>query len=73
MATATKKLTLTVSDAIADRLNEMADRRGITVSELIRRAVATQSVIDKAIDRYGDLVIVTAADNQIVQQLDSIA
>lgn len=68
-----KKLTLAVSPQIAERLDEMAARRGITVTELIRRAIATQSIIDKAIDEYGDLVIVRKDTKDPVHQIDALA
>ena len=67
-----RKLTMNVSLPIAERLDEMAKRRGITVTELLRRAVATMSIIDKAIAEYGDLVIIRKDTKEPVHQLDAI-
>jgi len=67
-----RKLTLNVSPRIADRLDEMAKRKGITVTELLRRAVATQDIIDKALEEYGDLVIIRKDTKQEVHQLSDL-
>lgn len=66
-----KKLTINVSAQVADRIDEMARRRGITVTELIRRALGTQSIIDKAIEEHGDLVIIRKDTKESIHQIDS--
>lgn len=72
MATSTKarKLTLNVSPHIADRLDEMADERNITVTELIRRSIGLENVVDKALKEYGDLSIIRNDTRQTIHHLD---
>lgn len=68
-----RKLTLNVSFAVGARLDEMAERKGITVTELMRRAVALQDIVDRATEEYGDLMIVRAKNpDDVVHQLSSL-
>lgn len=68
---AVSKLTLNLSPRIADQIKKSAKDKGITVTEYIRRALATQIIIDKAIDEKGDLKIVTRNGDETIHQLDA--
>ena len=48
MSPETKKLTLNVAPPMHTRLEEMSERRGITVTELLRRFVIIGEIVDQA-------------------------
>jgi predicted DNA-binding protein len=67
-----RKLTLNVSPLVGDRLDALARAKGITVTEYLRRAIATQAIIDKAMAEYGDLTIIRKDTNDTVTQLSEL-
>ena len=46
-----KKLTITLSNELYDELASRAEKKGITISEWLRRAVALQRFVEYEIDK----------------------
>jgi hypothetical protein len=57
-SSATSRLSVNLSKEAADALRTMTDRRNITTTEAIRRAISTQKFIEDALDRGAKVLIV---------------
>jgi hypothetical protein len=51
------RLSVNLSQDAADALRSITDRRGITLTEAIRRAISTQSYIEEALDEGARIII----------------
>jgi hypothetical protein len=58
-----KKLTINVSPELHEDLQRMANERGITITELIRRAVA----LDKFVHEHRDAELLLREGNKVRQ------
>jgi len=52
----TRRITIEVSETVAQRLDEMAARKNMNVPELFRRAIATMAIMEQLADN-GQLVV----------------
>jgi hypothetical protein len=55
------RLTVNLSDEVAQALRELAEKRGTTVSEALRRAISTEKFINDKIEK-GERVLLEDPD-----------
>lgn len=60
------KLTVNLAEDVAQALKEMADRRGISITEAVRRAISTEKFIEDE-TAAGSKVLVEDKDKTIRQ------
>jgi hypothetical protein len=58
------RLSVNLSREVADVLKSLTARRGITVTEAIRRAISTQAYIEDALDR-GAKILISEPDGSV--------
>ncbi|RQW90983.1 CopG family transcriptional regulator [Micromonospora chalcea] len=51
------RLSVNLSADAAEAIRELTERRGITITELIRRAISTQKYVDDAVNRGAKILI----------------
>ena len=56
-APAKTKVSVNLSGEVADQINEVANRKGISVSDLIRRAISTQLFVEAELDEKNTFLI----------------
>ena len=56
-APAKTKVSVNLSGEAADQINEVANRKGISVSDLIRRAISTQLFVEAELDEKNTFLI----------------
>ncbi len=54
---AMKKVTVNLSDETIEDLKEVAEKRGITLTEAIRKAIATEKFVQDERDEGGKILI----------------
>ncbi|MBD3181168.1 ribbon-helix-helix protein, CopG family [Candidatus Poribacteria bacterium] len=63
------KLTVQFGDRINDNLEEIAKRKGITKSEVIRRALAMYMYVDDETKEGNKLTITSAEDDKVLKEI----
>lgn len=61
------KLTVHLSDEVAEALRETAERRGISVSHAVVRAISLDAFIQSELDKGGQFLVKTKGDVQEVE------
>lgn len=51
------KTSVYLPEQAVEALKEMADKRGTTMAEVLRRAIATESFLDQAAERGGEILV----------------
>lgn len=59
----TTRLSVNLSQEIADALQSITTRRGIRITEAIRRAISTQKFVEDALDRGATILIVEPGES----------
>lgn len=60
-------LSVKFDKVLSKELKDIAERRGMTETEVLRRAIATYGALEKEIERKGHITIVR--NNEIVKEL----
>jgi predicted transcriptional regulator len=63
-----QRLSVNLSDEVAKTLNELAKRRGTTVTEAVRRAISTEAFIQDQIDN-GKSILIADRDHENVREI----
>jgi predicted transcriptional regulator len=62
------RLSVNLSPEVAQVLREMADKRGITVTEALRQAISTEKFISESIEK-GEKILIEGPKGKSVRQL----
>lgn len=62
------RLSVNLAKDVADALRWIADKRGISVTEAVRRAISTQNYVERASDR-GAKILVQEPNSDVLREL----
>jgi hypothetical protein len=57
VAPTSRKITVNLSEEVLNALNELSRRRGLTVTETLRRSISTEKYIQDALDEGAKILI----------------